>query len=85
MNSKKAAAVALLLVCFALYFPFPAISQSGIIVTGADSVLNTSFTYSSDLVDTTLSIGPRVIAEYAKGVQLFHTVSCLLAAHPAQR
>jgi len=66
MNGKKAAAAALLLVCFALSFPFPTASQSGIIVTGAESVLNTSFTYSSDLVDTTLSIGPRVIAEYAK-------------------
>lgn len=74
MNSKKAAAVALLLVCFALSFPFPAISQSDIIVTGADSVLNTSFTYSSDLVDTTLSIGPRVIAEYAKSA-VRHTFS----------
>ena len=66
MNTKKAAAIALLLVCFVLSLPLPTTSQSGIIVTDADSVLNTPFTYSSDLVDTTLSIGPRVIVEYTK-------------------
>jgi len=60
MNVKKAAAVALLLVWLVLSRSLPTISQSGIVVTGADSVLSTSFSYSADL-----TVGPRIIVEYA--------------------
>ena len=65
MGGKKPTVVILLLVGLALSFPLSTATQSGITVTGADSVLNTSSTYSSDLVTTTLSIGPRVAVEYA--------------------
>jgi len=63
MDIRKAAA--LLLVLLALFSSLPVASQSGIIVTGADSVQDTSFTYSQDLVDTTSSAGPRVVVEYS--------------------
>jgi len=79
MNSKKAAIIALLLACLALSFPVPTTSQSGIVVTGADSTLTTSFTYSSGLVDTTQSIGPRVIAEYANSA-IRHALTNIPAA-----
>jgi hypothetical protein len=66
MNVKKAVAVALLLAWLVLSRPLPTTSQSGIVVTGADSVLSTPFSYSPNLVD----IGPRIIIEYANSTVL---------------
>ena len=64
-GKKRAILIGFLLAGLVLAFPLSTSSQSGIIVTGADSVVNTSSIYSSDLVSTTLSIGPRVAVEYA--------------------
>ena len=72
MDIKKAAAF--LLVLLALFSSLPVASQSGIIVTGADSVLDTSFTYSQDLVDTTSSTGPRVVIEYSDSTAPYNLI-----------
>jgi len=72
MDIKKAAA--LLLVLLALSSSLPVASQSGIVVSGADTVLDTSFTYSQDLVDTTSSAGPRVIVEYSDSTAPHHLI-----------
>ncbi|MBN1657497.1 MAG: fibronectin type III domain-containing protein [Anaerolineae bacterium] len=63
MNAKKA--IVPLLVLLALSFAAPSASQSGIIVTGADSILNESSTYSQELVDVTSSAGPRIVFQYS--------------------
>ena len=65
MKGKKAAAIALLLVGLALLVPLSSSGQSGIIVDGADSVLDTSTVYSPGLVSSTQSVTPRVAVEYA--------------------
>ena len=65
MKGKKAAAIALLLVWLALSFPLPTTSQSGIVVTGADSVQDTSTVHSPGLASSTQSVAPRVAVEYA--------------------
>ncbi len=43
----------------------PAVRPSSIIVNGADSVLDKSFTHSQGLIDTMSLAGPTVIVEYA--------------------
>jgi len=72
MDVKKVAVVVLLLAWLVLSRPLPTTSQSGVVVTGADSVLSTPFSDSPNL-----NIGPRIIIEYANS-----TVSRILTDLP---
>ena len=66
MQRPKAVLVIVLIIGLALIFPILVKGQSGVTVTDADSVLDTTYSFSSGLVDTTLTVNPRVAIEYAK-------------------
>lgn len=70
MRFRIAAILLVLLAALTVILPFSARGQSGIIVDGADSMLDTSVVYSPDLVASTESVAFRVAVEYVHSAAL---------------
>jgi PKD repeat protein len=68
MRTRKTIVI-LLLFLTTLSLPRFVASQSGIVVTGADSVWSMSTTHSQDLVNAASTAMPRVVAQYANSTR----------------
>ena len=74
MNALRVALV-LAVALLGVAFTFPAAGQTGIIVSGADAVFNTSVSLSQGLKDSIGGVQPRVVYQYANASELFGLTS----------